>query len=74
MVPVLRLTEAQRLAVVAAYRHAAASRKSTPDCYFAAIEALQSLYPDAERALVAAEAVRIVTGDVNFVTIARSFR
>jgi hypothetical protein len=52
------------LRVVEAYRRASASGKSTPDCYLAAVDVLHRLYPDARRALVATEAVRIITSDV----------
>jgi len=63
----LTLTEAQRRSVFDAFCQAAAAGERRPECYFAAIAALQLLFPLAQPRLVAAEAVRIITHDPNFV-------
>jgi hypothetical protein len=37
-----------------------------PECYFAAIAALQHLFPEIDRKVIAAEAVRMITHDPSF--------
>jgi hypothetical protein len=66
------LTEAERLAVVEAFRYATLTRKGVPESYIAAIDALQRLYPGATRKRVTEEAVRIVTDDARYVELVHS--
>jgi len=62
----LTVTEAQRRAVVDAFRSAAAAGKPRPECYYAAIAALQAFFPLEDPKVVAGEAVRIITHDPGF--------
>jgi hypothetical protein len=66
-----RLTEAECRLVIGAFKNANAARKSTADCYIAAIEALRERYPGVARGLVANEAVRVLTGGIKLVDVAR---
>jgi hypothetical protein len=66
-----RLSDAERQLVLAAFKKANADRKSTADCYLAAIEALRERYPGVPRDLVANEAVRVLTSDIKLVDVAR---
>ncbi|HYZ48390.1 MAG TPA: hypothetical protein VE567_05795 [Sphingomonas sp.] len=65
-------TQAERRTVIAAYQRAAARGRHAPECRLAAIAALSELYPDMALEVAAAEAVRIVTSDLNFLGIGRS--
>jgi hypothetical protein len=71
---VFRVTDDERRYIVAAYREASLAGKRSPDCYVAAIDALHRLHPKLDRALLASAVVRVITSDVQFVTIARSLR
>jgi len=70
----LRITEAQRTAVMQAYQSTRRASKDTASSYFAAIDALHGCYPDLSRQVIAQEAVRIITSDVRFVEIVRNRR
>ena len=58
-----KLTEAERRAVVEAYKKAHRDRRPPTDCYKAGIDALYRLHPGAIRAIVSKEAVKVLTSD-----------